>query len=82
MEQARLDEQFQELLSSRYLIDEELDPAVLEDHLRLLSGLDRINTGALSHFGLHRREHVFPGEGFATIRGWDLARARANTTCG
>ena len=64
--------EYEQVLSSQQFVMDDLNYAVLENHLPFLRQLDQIGNSAVSVFDLHRREHVFVSEGFVGMLGYDL----------
>jgi DNA-binding CsgD family transcriptional regulator len=68
----QLYQKYRELLDSQRFIEEDLDYAILEGHIRFLDQLDKLGNSAISIFDLHKRDHVFISGNYATLFGYDL----------
>jgi DNA-binding CsgD family transcriptional regulator len=77
-----LNREFDKLLSGQVFDEDDLDPAIVARHLALLRELEASSTGAMSVFDLLHRRHVYLGEGFIKVFGWDLDAARSEPRYG
>lgn len=64
--------EYYELLDNQKFIEEELDYAVLDKHIRMLEQLNVIESSSISIFDCFRKDHIFLSRGFEAQLGWNV----------
>jgi DNA-binding CsgD family transcriptional regulator len=72
MDMSRLYQEYTEILDLQKFDPADLDPAILEYHIRFVRQLDVIDSSCISIFDLYKRDHVFYSDKFSTVFGWNL----------
>ncbi|HOP06706.1 MAG TPA: response regulator transcription factor [candidate division Zixibacteria bacterium] len=70
-ELTRLQNEFARLLDAQEFSETDLDPAIAQRHIDLLTAMDEVETAALSVFDIHRREHIYVSPKYRTVFGWE-----------